>query len=63
MTSQATPQVTLDVPATRPLPPHQYGLVGRTLAALATPGGAVFVLAIALLLATIAANSAVTSGS
>ena len=45
MTSQATPQVTLDVPATKPLPAHQYGLAGRTLAALATPGGAVFVLA------------------
>ena len=44
MTSPATPQVHLDVPATRPLPAHQSGVAGRFLATLATPGGAVFVL-------------------
>lgn len=41
---------------TAPLPYHAHGLTTRALAVLATPGGAVLVLAIGLLLATIAAN-------
>ena len=56
MTSQATPQVTLDVPRRGRCPPTSTALAGRTLAALASPGGAVFLLAIALLVAIIAAN-------
>jgi ribose transport system permease protein len=39
-----------------PIPAHQAGLAGRLLAAVSTPGGAVFVLAGLLLVATIIAN-------
>ena len=39
-----------------PLPEHHQGLPGRIGAALATPGGAVYVLAMVLLVATIVAN-------
>ncbi len=43
-------------PRTAPLPAHQHGPGGRAAAALATPGGAVFVLAGLLLVGTILAN-------
>ncbi|WP_435744499.1 ABC transporter permease [Nocardioides sp. SYSU DS0663] len=39
-----------------PLPAHDRGVAGRVAAALATPGGAVYVLVLVLLVATIAAN-------
>lgn len=39
------------------VPQHQHGLAGRVAASVSTPGGAVFVLAFALLVATIFANS------
>lgn len=38
------------------LPPHSHGLGGRIAASVSTPGGAIFVLALALLVATIIAN-------
>lgn len=38
------------------LPAHQHGTAGRAAAAISTPGGAVFLLAIGLLVATIVAN-------
>ncbi|HYG92484.1 MAG TPA: ABC transporter permease [Nocardioides sp.] len=57
MTTTHEPGPALPPPAaSAPLPYHGHGPVGRLLAALATPGGAVFVLAVALLFATIAAN-------
>jgi len=39
-----------------PLPEHGRSLAGRTLDAMVTPGGAVFVLAVGLLVATVVAN-------
>lgn len=49
---------TLDAATSRrtPLPAHQRGPLGRLGAALATPGGGIFLVAIALLVATIVAN-------
>ena len=43
-------------PPREALPSHSHGLAVRTLAAVSMPGGAVFLLAIALLVATIVAN-------
>ena len=43
-------------PPRAPLPRHSHGLAGRALVAVSMPGGAVFLLAIALLVATIIAN-------
>jgi ribose transport system permease protein len=45
-----------DIRTSPPLPYRTHGPVVRVLTALATPGGAVYLLAIALLIATIAAN-------
>jgi ribose transport system permease protein len=47
---------TLETRTRRPIVAHQGGVGYRFAAAVATPGGAVFVLAIALLIATIASN-------
>lgn len=55
-TATPAPAPAAPAPARGALPAHQRGLAGRTLAALGTPGGAVFVLAAGLLVATILAN-------
>lgn len=47
---------TTTAPRASALPRHQHSLPGRVAASVSTPGGAVFVLAIALLIATIVAN-------
>jgi ribose transport system permease protein len=47
---------TTTVTRSAPLPRHSHGLAGRFAATVSTPGGAIFLLAIALLVATIVAN-------
>ncbi|WP_435771790.1 ABC transporter permease [Nocardioides sp. SYSU DS0651] len=54
--SPTSPARTTPATGAAALPRHTAGLGGRAAAAISTPGGAVFVLALALLVATVVAN-------